>query len=197
MINLTKGDAPVTLNKVSELSVRMLWPARTDYDLGAELLFADGTTQSLATFGARYYDGSQADAAQVSKDGSVVHSGDVKRKLFGTSAEESLTIKLDSSTQVVGIAPWAYSAQSNGTGSFRKYNVVLLVSDGTNTVKIDARNISDSETVYTCVPAIIRIVDGAPVVEYKEMYSYRGSENRPAWVGPRLTMDAGPRNNYK
>lgn len=194
MINLTKGDAPVTLNKVSELSVRMLWPARTDYDLGAELLFKDGTRQSLATFGA---DGHLVPAALVSKDGSVIHSGDVKRKMFGSSAEENLTIKLDSSTQVVGIAPWAYSAQSNGTGSFRKYNVVLLVSDGTNTVKIDARNISDSETVYTCVPAIIRIVDGAPVVEYKEMYSYRGSETRPAWVGDRLVMDAGPRNNYK
>lgn len=194
MINLTKGDAPVTLNKVSELSVRMMWPARTDYDLGAELLFKDGTRQSLATFGA---DGNLVPAAKVSKDGSVIHSGDKRRKLFGTSAEENLTIKLDSSTQVVGIAPWAYSAQSNGTGSFRKYNVVLLVSDGTNTVKIDARNISDSETVYTCVPAIIRIVDGAPVVEYKEMYSYRGSEMRPAWVGDRLVMDAGPRNNYK
>lgn len=197
MINMVKGDAPVTLNKVHEFTVRMMWPARTDYDLGAELLYADGSTESLAMFGARENIGYEIPATQVSKDGSVTHSGDVKRKLFGSSAEESLTIKVDPSTQVVGIAPWAYSAQSNGTGSFRKYNVVLLVSDGTNTVKIDARNISDSETVYTCVPAIIRIVDGAAVVSYSEVYSYRGSERRPAWVGTKLTMDAGPRNNYK
>jgi tellurite resistance protein TerA len=195
MINLKKGDAPVTLNKVSEVTVKMMWPNKTDYDLGAEILYQDGTTESIAMFGA-----GALPVRQESSDGSVRHSGDVGRgwTLMGSrSAEESLTIKLDGSTRVVAIAPWAYSAQSNGTGSFRKYAVTLVISDGTNHVKIEAVNANDNDTVYTCVPGIISVVDGRVTVAYDEKYSARGSENRPAWSGTRLVMDAGPRNNYK
>ncbi len=196
MINLTKGDAPVTLNKVSEVTVKMMWPNKTDYDLGAEILYGDGTTESIAMFGAA--NGTMP--RQESSDGSVRHSGDIGRGggfLSTKGVQESLTIKLDGSTKVAAIAPWAYSAQSNGAGSFRKYAVTLVVSDGTNHVKIEAKNANDNDTVYTCVPGIISVVDGRVTVAYNEKYSARGSESRPAWVGTNIVMDAGPRNNYK
>ena len=195
MINLNKGDAPVTLTKSDTIGARISWPAQTDYDLGVEILYADGSSESLAAFGA-----AGVPAKMVSRDGSVVHNGDAGRG--GGMAEETITIHTDKIKDILMIAPWAYSAQSNGTGSFRKYAVSMEVSNGADTVRIDASNASDSMTVYTCVPGIIHFKDGSVQVEYAEMYSARGSESRPQFrsglFGPRvgLRMD-GPRNNYK
>lgn len=193
MINLTKGSAPVTLSKAARMSVRITWPAATDYDAGAEILYKDGTTESIATFGAR-----GVDAKLTSLTGKVRHNGDATRGA-GTATE---TIDIDHDDEIVEIRPWAYSAQSNGTGSFRKYAVSMEVSNGTDTVKIDANNASSHDNVYTCVPAVLRFNGDGVQVEYAELYSDPRSEARPAFkkgglLGKlKFTMD-GPRNNYK
>lgn len=192
-INLTKGSSPVTLSKASRLGVKIMWPATTDYDAGCEILYKDGTTESIATFGAR-----GVSALYHSRSHAVRHSGDIGRG--GETAQE--IIEIDPDDDIVEITPWAYSAQSNGTGSFRRHAVSMEVSDGTNTVRIDASNASSHDNIYTCVPGVIRFTPEGAEVEYAELYSDPRSEARPAYkkggiLGRmRFTLD-GPRNNYK
>ena len=52
MISMTKGHAPVSLGKPKRIRVRATWPPTKDYDLGAEVLYQDGTSESIAAFGA-------------------------------------------------------------------------------------------------------------------------------------------------
>lgn len=195
MINLKKGDAPVSLTKTSTVYARISWPAATDYDLGVEILYKDGSTESLSSFGA-----AGIPPRMTSRNGAVVHSGDAGRGEGVT--EETVTVHLDKAADIKAIAPWAYSAQSNGTGSFRRYAVAMEVSNGIDTVRIDAANGSDSETIYTCVPGLITLEGDGATVSYQEEYSAQGSESRPVFRsglfggGVRLRMD-GPRNNYK
>lgn len=204
MINLTKGSGPVSLAKGPGIVARISWPAKTDYDLGAEILYRDGTSESIATFPAK-----NTNAQMASRNKTVTHGGDAVRG--AGRATEMITIIPD--PEIAAIVPWAYSAQSNGTGSFRKYAVSMEVTDGTNTVKIDASNASDHRNVYTCVPGMIRFAeDGTPQVEYLEAYSKPGSECRPEFrreeqggglfrkptLGdPVLTVDGSRRNAYK
>lgn len=193
-INLTKGSSPVTLSKASRLGVKIMWPATTDYDAGCEILYKDGTTESIATFGAR-----GVGVLYTSRNNTVRHSGDIGR---GGEATAQEIIEIDPDDEIQEITPWAYSAQSNGTGSFRRHAVSMEVSDGTNTVRIDASNASSNDTVYTCVPGVIRFTSEGAEVEYAELYSDPRSEARPAYQPGgllkrmRFTLD-GPRNNYK
>lgn len=194
MINLTKGSSPVSLSKGTLLLVRISWPAATDYDAGAEILYRDGTTESIATFGTV-----KGQSNHHSRNNSVAHLGDMRRG-SGT-AEEIIEIYPDA--EIEKIVPWAYSAQSNGTGSFRKYAVSMEIEAGDDTVRIDASNASKDDAVYTCVPGIISFdADGTPSVEYREEYSSPGSELRPTFFksglfgGLKFTMN-GPRNKYK
>lgn len=194
MINLTKGES-VSLSKGERMTVLITWPATTDYDAGCEILYKDGTTESIAMFPAR-----GVDAKQQSRNGTVRHRGDVGRGA-GMSKE---IIDIDPDEEIAEIAAWAYSAQSNGTGSFYRHRVSMEIVTADDTVKIDAVNADDDDTVYTCVPGVILFGDKVSV-QANEAYSSPGSERRPAYKkglfsrsgGPLdLTMD-GPRNNYK
>lgn len=192
MINLTKGES-VSLTKGSRMSVRITWPAKTDYDVGAEILYKDQTTESIATFGAR-----GIKSLLISRNGTVKHLGDVTRGVG--QGEERILIEPDD--EIEQITPWVYSAQSNGTGSFYRYAVTMEVFAGDDYVKIDAQNASDNDRIYTCIPGIITFGDGV-LLQAVEHYSAPGSELRPTYAksgvlarSRRLIME-GPRNHYK
>jgi stress response protein SCP2 len=200
-INMTKGSSPVQLRKDQGITARVSWPAETDYDLGAEILYRDGTTESIATF-PTVTPGKQIISPKnlVSRNGTVRHGGDAARG-EGTSTE---TITVNPDAEIDSIAFWAYSAQSNGTGSFRRYAVSMEVTDGTETVQIAATNASDNATVYTCVPGMVSFENGSPRVEYLEEYSRPGSENRPEFRQAGMLkktmvfkVDGGHRNDWK
>src|SRR5690606_24217406 len=207
MINLSKSSGPVSLSKGAQLRATVLWPSLTDYDLGAEVLYADGHSESIAMFGAP-----PLKRQPKTRDRLIVHRGDIGRS-GGQMAEEVLDIVLTDA--ILAVVPWAYSAQSNGTGSFRRYSVSMEVTDGNEIVRIDAKNASAHETVYTCVPGYITNLPGeGPRVYYAELYSSPGSEHRPrvSWgssevrkgfrkvatpQGVIIEMDAGPRKSFK
>lgn len=192
-ISMTKGSAPVSLSKNQVIRVRLTWPAATDYDAGAEILYKDGTTESIATFGAR-----GLSAKFSNRRGTVSHLGDKGRG--DGMAEEIIEILPDNTIQE--IAPWAYSAQSNGTGSFYRYGVTMEVipTEGEG-VKIESANANNVSTVYTLVPGVISFEGDTAKVEYFEGYSNPGSELRPAyeknWRGQHNLTMSGPKNNYK
>lgn len=201
MISLSKDNRTVNLRKGASLRARVSWPSSTDYDLGAEVVYADGHTESVAAFGAgkRLSGGYHTPPQLSTADGMVRHLGDVKRG-DGSMAEEILEITLTDA--IVAVIPWAYSAQGNGTGSFFRYRVSMEVTDGTDTVKVDAANASNDDRIYTCVPGMITNVPGeGPRVTYVERYSRRNSENRPkaAWSrgAVALDVDGGHKNEYK
>ena len=111
-----------------------------------------------------------------------------------------MEIVLDDS--VAAVVPVVYSAQSNGTGSFRRYQVSTTVTNGTDSVTIDARDANDADDVYSLVPAVIYHHPEGAVVERVERYSEPGSERRPAVSlaadgSVTVAMDRGPENDYK
>lgn len=195
MINLTKGQTPVSMRKTPLITARVRWSSKTDYDVYALILRTNGAVETVATFGA-----SGVPAMMATADGRVRHLGDVGREAKG-DAEEVLEIRLDDSIQAV--VPVAYSAQSNGSGSFRKYKVSLEVSNGEgDTVSVDARNANRDNAVYTCAVAVITNTPDGVLIDPLERYSRKGSENRPALTRdatgtPVVLMDHGPMNNYK
>ncbi|MEV6676250.1 TerD family protein [Streptomyces erythrochromogenes] len=200
MINMKKGDAPVSLTKTAGVTARMTWSSHTDYDLYAIVLRANGDVEYVATFGAN-----EVPARLSTADGAVKHLGDVGRGAHGI-AEETIEITLNDSIRAV--VPVAYSAQSNGTGSFHRYQVTLEIDNGAagDRVVISAENANDDDRVYSCVPGMIENVQEAVVIHALEQYSGRGSENRPTVKrGPsglgsetiEVVMDAGPRNKFK
>lgn len=195
MVSLTKGQAPVSMRKTPLITATVRWSSKTDYDVYALILRTNGTVETVATFGA-----SGVPAMMATADGRVRHLGDVGREAKG-DAEEVLEIRLDDSIQAV--VPVAYSAQSNGSGSFRKYKVSLEVSNGEgDTVSVDARNANRDNSVYTCAVSLIENTAGGVLIHPLEQYSRKGSENRPALTRdatgtPVVLMDHGPMNNYK
>lgn len=207
MINLSKDKPSVSLRKGSAIRARISWPSLTDYDLGAEVVYVDGHTESIAAFGAgkRLFGGYDVPKQMVTRDGKVRHLGD-EQNGDGSMAEEILEIEL--TDEILAVVPWAYSAKKNKTGSFFRYRVSMEVTDGHDTVKIDATNASNDDLVYTCVPGMVTNLPGeGPKVTYLEKYSARNSENRPVarWTKPSLMrkgglevlMDRGHENEYK
>ncbi|MFD6471818.1 TerD family protein [Streptomyces goshikiensis] len=203
MINMKKGDAPVSLTKTAGVTARMRWSSYTDYDLYVIVLRTNGDVEYVATFEAHGV------AARLSTaDGAVKHLGDVGRGARGI-AEETVEIELNDSIRAV--VPVAYSAQSNGRGSFHRYRVSLEIDNGTEgeKVEISAENANNDARVYSCVPGMIENTQDAVIVHALEQYSRRGSENRPTMKLGRsgllrkgaetieVVMDAGPRNRYK
>ncbi len=195
-INLTKGSGPARMTKTATIVATASWSSSTDYDLYALVVGRDGTVQHVANFGAK-----NTPANPVYRG---VRLGADAGRAAGASgaAVETLTIAFDDS--IAAVIPVAYSAQSNGTGSFRRYRVSLAVDNGAGEqVTVDATNANANDTIYTCVPAIIHNgADGAVWVEYLEAYSKPGSEDRPAAVlhpngAVEVRMDDGPRNDYK
>lgn len=206
-ISMVKGDTPVVMTKSTVIRARVMWPPQTDYDLGAEVIYRDGRTESVAMFGA-----AGLPAQRQTSDGKVRHLGDVKRS-GAAMAEEVIEIEL--TDDIAAVVPWAYSAQSNGTGSFHRYQVSMEVDNGAGeTVLISSSDASRNPMVYTCVPGMIENGQDGVQVHALELYSRVSSENRPtaslqaskSLLGLRktqqtgsvsVTMDAGPKNTYK
>lgn len=213
MHSLTKG-ASTLLKKTSLITARCSWMSGTDYEVHALVLYRDGLVEHIATF----------DAVGVPKklstdNGSVRHLGDVGVARNGGTSEEILEIRL--TPEIAAVVPVAYSAQGNGTGSFRQYQVSMTVDNGAgDRVHIPAHDASSNPLVYSCVPGII--INGSDDVQVAaaSLYSGMGSENRPtvSFGSPQkrglfskvtgsvkefeiggivVTMDAGPRNRYK
>lgn len=207
-ISLTKGQR-VSIEKSPVITARIEWPAATDYDVFALVRYADGHDETVATFGTK----EQPQATQRSSDGAVTHLGDVGRArtartgggLFGRKKQSppapmaSETIEIRLNPKVVAVLPVVYSAQSNGTGSFRRYQVSMSIDNGAGTsVRIDASNASDHDNIYTCVPGIVVNSPDGVIVDSLELYSAPTSELRPV-LDDHLTvhMDAGGLNLYK
>jgi tellurite resistance protein TerA len=195
-VDLKKGDKPVMMQKTKLVTASVRWRSGTDYDVYALVWTKDGTQVDVATFGAE-----GVPAKPDHGKGAVRHLGDVKAAKDATEQTEIVEIRLD--PDIVAIVPVAYSAQSNGSGSFRRYKVSLHIDNGAGThIEVSADNANDNDTVYSCVPGIIRNLPDGVVIEPVELYSEPGSELRPKLVkGPEgiieVVMDAGPRNDYK
>ena len=88
---------------------------------------------------------------------------------------------------------------SNGTGSFRRYQVSMSIDNGRgDSVRIDAANASDHNKIYTCVPGIILNPPSGVTIEALELYSKPRSERRPILSGDlRVLMDEGDQNRFK
>lgn len=206
MPSLIKGGAPVSMTKTPMVKAVVSWPASTDYDLYAIVLYQDGTTETVAMFDA---DGVRAQATLTRLPGAVQHMGDVGRVGAATTAEEVVEIRL--TDDIRAVVPVVYSAQSNGSGSFRRYAVSMTVDNGipAETVHVSAPNASANNAVYTCAVAVVENTSDGVVIHSLETYSAPGSEKRPlvelaskgwgkskrAYV--RVTMDDGPLNTYK
>lgn len=203
MINLTKGQA-VSLSKgTGNVRLRCAWSSRTDYDLFALVLYADGRVETVATFGAETKPrrtSRAVDPKEQTSDGAVTHRGDIQGDGNQDEAEEIVDITLNSSIRA--IVPVVYSAQLNGTGSFYRYMVSMEVAAGSETVRIDANDAENDDRVYSCVPGVIEQMDGAVHVRRLDYYSKRNSENRPivrlnSSDQIEVIMDNGPRNDDK
>lgn len=183
-ISLDKGQR-VTIEKTAKTAAVVSFSDKTDYDVYAVILLKDGTERVCSTFGS---------AEQPQPTPTVLgvrHLGDVTRGGSGSGINTE-TLEIALSDEIDQIAVVAYSAQSNGTGSFRKYKVGMVVDNGAGTtVSIDASNANSHDNVYTCVPAIIRNTPDGVVIEQVEMYSKPGSENRPSFISGGETKKSG------
>lgn len=199
-INLRKGQQ-VTITKTARVVATCTWPRATDYDIYALVSYRDGRCETVSTFGTA---GQERDFQLATTDGAVRHSGDVGRtqsrgwrKKTAEVGQETIQITLN--PEVRAVLPVVYSAQSNGTGSFRKYQVSMAIDNGSgDTVTIDAGNASDDDMVFTCVPGIIINDPDGVRIQFLELYSSAGSEQRPAIGGDLIVqMDVGPVNAFK
>lgn len=215
-INLRKGDAPVIMEKTPKITASVSWRSGTDYDVYALVMTKDGTQVDVATFGAK-----GVKALMNYGNGAVKHLGDVQRPTGGSQAptgkkkfwaapekpqesggEQKEIVEIRLTPDIVAVVPVAYSAQSNGSGSFHRFKVSLSIDNGSGTnVSISADNANNDDKVYSCVPGIIRNMPDGVVVEPLELYSKPRSENRPKLRGRgadvSVVMDAGPLNDYK
>jgi tellurite resistance protein TerA len=195
-VDLKKGDRPVMMEKTKLITASVAWRSGTDYDVYALVWTKDGKQVDVATFGAK-----GVPAKPNFGKGAVKHLGDVKASKKSQQQTEIVEIRLN--PDIVAVVPVAYSAQSNGSGSFHRYKVSLHIDNGAGTqIDVSADNANDHDGVYTCVPGIIRNYPDGVVIEPLELYSSPGSELRPKLEkGPKgdvtVVMDAGPRNNFK
>jgi len=192
LTKLMRGQG-ISLTKTPVLTATVSWPSVTDYDVYALVRYRNGAQLTVSQFGTK---DAPSQFSPTTPDGAVRHLGDVQRG-DGRLATETIEIRL--SPDVLAVVPVAYSAQSNGTGSFRRYRVSMRIDNGAGqAVEIASENASRDDTVFTCVPGIVLNTDAGVRVEALELYSARGSERRPV-VDERLSvvMDAGPVNAYK
>jgi len=194
-VRLTKGQKPVMIEKTVEITTSISWRTGTDYDVYALIYTKDGRQVDVATFGA-----TGVPPLQIFDNGEVQHMGDVGRE-GGSIKTEIVKIRLNDN--ILAVVPVAYSAQSNGTGSFHRYEVSMSIDNhrGT-TVTVPANHADRNDTVYTCVPGMILNTPHGVIIEPLELYSKPNSENRPKLVRNenghiKVLMDAGPKNDYK
>ena len=205
-VDLSKGRKPILIEKTAETTVSISWDSNTDYDVYALVYLTNGKQIDIAMFGA------EGVPALQNYKGAVRHLGDEvgtkpKKKGFfqaaikNTICKEEIKICLDDTIKAV--VPVAYSAQSNGSGSFNKYNVSMLIDNHNGTeISVSAKNASKNNNIYTCVPGIITNTPEGVIIEALESYSAPNSENRPklemnADGNIKVLMDRGPKNNYK
>lgn len=201
-IDLSKGKKAIIIEKTPEITASISWDSSTDYDVYALVYLSNGQQIDVAMFGAN-----GVPKLQSYDKGAIYHSGDVrsaKKGLFqkknNTSKEE---IKIRLNDKIKAIVPVAYSAQSNGTGSFYKYKVSMLIDNHNGTeINIPAKNANKDNNIYTCVPGIIINTPDGVVIKALESYSKPGSENRPKLRMDKngildVLMDQGPVNDYK
>ncbi len=194
-LTLRKGSAPISMAKPTVVRARAMWPAATDYDLAAEVLYHDGHSSSVATFAA-----AGRPASSSTPEGSVRHLGDIQRSEGGYAEE---IIEIFPNAAVRAVLFWVYSAQSNGDGSFQEYGVSMEISDGDgNTIRINSDDASDNPEIYTCAPGMIEIDHTGVTLHALGLYSAPESELRPLLAlgadgRPGVWMDAGPVNDFK
>ena len=194
-VQLSKGSKPVVIQKTPEISASISWETGTDYDVYALVYTQDDKQIDVATFGAN-----NTPALMNFDHGAVEHMGDVVR---GGSSTKTEVIKIRLNDKILAVVPVAYSAQSNGTGSFHRYKVSMLIDNNKGTsVTITANNANKNDTIYTCVPGMIINTSDGIVIKPLELYSLPGSECRPKLVKGKdgqieVVMDVGPINNYK
>lgn len=191
-ISLAKG-ARVTIEKTPTIKAVAKWSSLTDYDLYALVLTKDGVVHTVSTFGTADQPHSYSESIL---SGAVKHLGDVGRQSDG-AAQEIIEIKL--TPDILAVVPVAYSAQSNGTGSFRRYKVDLGIDNGSGTqVSISSANAERNDKIYSVAIGIIRNTADGVQIEALEAYSRPNSENRPVLLPDgTVQMDAGPKNAYK
>lgn len=189
-ISLAKGSA-VTIDKSDVIKARCTWSSATDYDLYALVLLKNGETLVVSTFGSQ----DQPNPTTSVLNGAVRHMGDVGRGAAGI-AEETIEIRM--TDEIEAVFPIAYSAQSNGTGSFHKYNVSCSIENGVGTeVTIDSDNASRHMAIFTLAIGGIYNTTNGVRIEALEKYSRMMSEKRPAIVKGKLVMDKGSLNLFK
>jgi tellurite resistance protein TerA len=194
-VQLSKSSKPVIIQKTPEISASISWQTGTDYDVYALVYTQDDKQIDVATFGA-----DKTPAIKNFGHGTVEHMGDVGRNGSSTKTE---IIKIRLNDKIIAIVPVAYSAQSNGTGSFHRYKVSMLIDNNAGTaVTITADNANKNDGIYTCVPGMILNTPDGVMIKPLELYSKPGSENRPKLIKKNdgdimVIMDAGPVNNYK
>ena len=192
-ISLEKRQT-VSLRKTQKTTVTISWPNSTDYDVYALVRYRDGHVETVSQFGTK------TDRAFTPRtaDGAVVHMGDQRRGARGATTMADEVVEITLTPEIDRIVPVVYSAQSNGTGSFRRYRVGMTIDNGAgDVVEIAARDADSNDKVYSCVPGVI--TNGEQVhVEKVELYSAPKSERRPVVnADGTVTMDAGPVNAYK
>lgn len=194
---LAKNTTPIRLDKTPLITATVSWRTGTDYDIYALVLLANDQTVHVATFGAAGV------PAMPDWRGLVHHRGNVGRDEVARDGHAEETIDIRLTDEIRAVIPVAYSAQSNGTGSFYRYAVGLEVDNGAGQrVRVPADEANDDDLIYTCVPAIIHNQPDGVWVERVELYSRPGDEHRPAVAINRygrvtVTMGMGPRNDYK
>ena len=194
-ISLQKGDKPVLIEKTPLITASISWTSGTDFDVYALVMTGDGKQIDVATFGA---DGVPP-RTTYGKDW-VKHLGDATGDGSGTTRE---TIEIRLTPQIAAVVPVAYSALSNGTGSFYRYKVSLRIDNHSGTtVELPAEDANVDDNVYTCVPGIIRNTPDGVAIERLELYSRRDSEARPLLKLDKsgtvtVQMDEGPINDFK
>ncbi|MDO9455709.1 TerD family protein [Nocardioides sp.] len=194
-VNLSKGDRAVVMEKTPLITASVSWRSGTDYDVYALVWTTDGRQTDVAMF--------EAKGVPVLQEFlGIRHHGDVK-KPTGKVSEQTETIDIKLSPDIVAVLPVAYSAITNGSGSFHQYQVSLAIDNGAGTrITLEATNANEDKKIYTCVPGIIRNTPDGVVIEPLELYSKRRSENRPKLVLDAtgqvvVEMDTGPRNKVK
>ena len=194
-VSLDKGQKPVIIDKTPEITATVSWKSGTDYDIYALVYTKNGKQIDVAMFGAK-----GTPPLRSFGNGAVEHMGDVGRNNHSTKTE---VIKLRLNDDIVAVVPVVYSAQSNGTGSFYRYQVSMSIDNHNGTsVTIFAKNANNNDRIYSCVPGILHNTLDGVIISPLELYSTPNSERRPKLgMGSsnmvEVIMDKGPINDYK
>jgi tellurite resistance protein TerA len=185
-VNLTKGNK-ISIAKGAVITATGGWDntwGQLDYDLFCHIAYTDGRTEVVNFDNLR------------SKNGAVVHAGDLKSG--GSGVKEQITVRMTDDIACVGFS--FYSARENGTGSFANAHARVSLDNGEGSeVTLGVSEMSVDSRKYTLYFGTV-INRGAHKVDVvaHESYSARNSERQPVlYKDGSHKMDAGPENRYK